>query len=274
MGILSVGIGIYLLLGLMLYLFQGSMVFLSNMPGRQLDATPLDIGLDFEEVHIETTDGETIHGWFVPATEARGTLLFFHGNAGNISHRLESIMIFNRLGLNVLIIDYRGYGQSTGKTTEAGIYLDAEAAWNYLVGERGVPAGRIILFGRSLGGAAAAWLAGGREPAALIVESSFSSGADMARRLYPIFPAKLLTRLKFPVAEFVSRAQSPVLVVHSRDDEIIPIAMGQAIHGAAGENGQFLELRGDHNAGFWISRNAYVPGLDQFLVSVLGQQAE
>ena len=272
MGILGVGIGIYLLLGLMLYLFQGSMVFLSNMPGRQLDATPLDIGLDFENVNFETADGERIHGWFVPATEARGTLLFFHGNAGNISHRLESIMIFNRLQLNVLIIDYRGYGQSSGKTTESGIYQDANAAWSYLVDERGIPEDRIVIFGRSLGGAAAAWVASRQRPAALIVESSFSSGSDMAQRLYPIFPAKLLTRLKFPVAEFVSRVKRPVLVVHSRDDEIIPFAMGQAIHDAAGVNGQFLELRGDHNAGFWISRKDYVPGLDGFLSAVLDQK--
>ena len=275
--------GIYVLLGLVLYLLQGSMVFLSDMPGRELDATPLDIGLDYEDVRIDTADGERIHGWYVPSPEARGSLLFFHGNAGNISHRLESIMIFNRLGLDVLIVDYRGYGQSSGKTTEAGIYQDSEAAWDYLVGERGVPADRIVVFGRSLGGAlllaavvlggaVGAWLAGRHKPAALIIESSFSSGADMARRLYPIFPARLLTRLKFPVLDYISRVQSPVLVVHSRDDEIIPFDMGRAIYDAAEPDRQFLELRGDHNAGFWISRDVYFSGLEQFVGQVLDGQ--
>ena len=264
--------GIYVLLGLVLYLLQGSMVFLSGMPGRELDATPLDIDLDYENVRIDTADGERIHGWFVPSPEARGSLLFFHGNAGNISHRLESILIFNRLGLDVLIVDYRGYGQSSGKTTEAGIYQDSEAAWDYLVGERGVPADRIIIFGRSLGGAVGAWLASRRQPAALIIESSFSSGADMARRLYPIFPARLLTRLKFPVLDYISEVKSPVLVVHSRDDEIIPFEMGQAIYDAAGPDRQFLELRGDHNAGFWISRDVYFAGLGQFVGQVLDGQ--
>jgi fermentation-respiration switch protein FrsA (DUF1100 family) len=161
--------------------------------------------------------------------------LFFHGNAGNISHRLDSIAIFNRLGLDVLIVDYRGYGRSTGKPTEAGTHRDAQAARDYLRRERDVAPGRIVVFG-SLGAAVGAWLASQlpatETPAAVIVESTFSSGADMARRLYPIFPARLLTRLKYPVVDYAARLRCPVLVVHSRDDEIIPYAMGRAIHEA------------------------------------------
>ena len=272
---LLAGIGvIYVVLGALLYFLQGSLVFLANMPGRALDATPGDIGLAYEDVHIATSDGERLHGWYVPAAAARGVLLFFHGNAGNISHRLESIAIFNRLGLDVLIVDYRGYGQSTGKPGEKGTYRDAQAAWAYLLEERGLAPGRTVVFGRSLGGAVGAWLAsqlpGDEAPAAVIVESSFSSGADMARRLYPIYPARLLTRLEYPVVEYVARLRSPVLVVHSRDDEIIPFSMGRAIYEAAPAPKSFLELRGDHNAGFWISREAYTAGLDGFLDSVLG----
>lgn len=272
---LLAGIGvIYVVLGALLYFLQGSLVFLANMPGRALDATPGDIGLTYEDVHIATSDGERLHGWYVPAAAARGVLLFFHGNAGNISHRLESIAIFNRLGLDVLIVDYRGYGQSTGKPGEKGTYRDAQAAWAYLLEERGLAPGRTVVFGRSLGGAVGAWLAsqlpGDEAPAAVIIESSFSSGADMARRLYPIFPARLLTRLEYPVVEYVARLRSPVLVVHSRDDEIIPFPMGRAIYEAAPAPKSFLELRGDHNAGFWISREAYTAGLDGFLDSVLG----
>ncbi|HSM11391.1 MAG TPA: alpha/beta hydrolase [Lysobacter sp.] len=277
-GLLAVLAGIYVLLGAMLYLLQGSMVYLANLPGRTLDATPADAGLDYQDVNIDTADGERLHGWYVPAArpgmgEARGVLLFFHGNAGNISHRLESIALFNRLGLDVLIVDYRGYGRSTGKPTEAGTYRDARAAWDYLVGERGIRPGRIVVFGRSLGGAVGAWLGSqlpaAETPAALIIESSFTSGADMARRLYPIFPAGLLTRLKYPVVDYAARLNCPVLVVHSRDDEIIPYAMGRAIYDAAPSPRFFLELRGDHNAGFWISRASYTAGLEAFLLEVL-----
>ena len=195
--------------------------------------------------------------------------MFFHGNAGNISHRLDSIEIFHQLGLDTLIIDYRGYGQSSGKKTEQGTYLDAQAAWSYLVDERGVPAGEIIIFGRSLGGAVGAWLGARHTPAAVIIESSFTSGVDMARRLYPFLPARLITRLRYPVAQYARQLDGPVLVVHSRNDEIIPFEMGQSIYAAVKQRKSFLELRGDHNNGFFISRHDYVAGLDDFIGSVL-----
>jgi len=275
LSLFSVAAGIYLLLSLLLYLFQGSMVFLANLPGRALEATPADIGLDYEDVFLDTSDGQRLHGWFVPAASARGTILFFHGNAGNISHRLDSITIFHRLGLDVLIIDYRGYGRSSGKPTEKGTYLDALAAWDYLVGDRGIPEERIILFGRSLGGAVAAWLGSQHiRPAAVIIESSFTSGVDMARRLYPFLPARLITRLRYPVAEYAARLGSPVLVVHSRDDEIIPFEMGKSIHDAVTQRRAFIELRGGHNDGFYISRDTYITGLDEFVQSILGSGAD
>jgi fermentation-respiration switch protein FrsA (DUF1100 family) len=265
---------IYVLLALTVYLLQGKMVFLSGLPGRALTATPGDIGLEYEDVSLTTSDDEHLHGWYVPATDRRGVVLFFHGNAGNISHRLDSIGIFHQLGLDTLIIDYRGYGQSTGKTNEQGTYLDALAAWNYLVDERGIPADRIIIFGRSLGGAIGAWLGAQPDmkngPAAMIIESSFTSGVDMARQLYPFLPAHLITRLRYPVAEYASRLECPVLVVHSRDDEIIPFEMGQSIYEAVKQRKSFLELRGDHNNGFFISRHEYVAGLDKFIESVFG----
>ena len=264
---------IYVAFGAVLYLFQGSMVFLANLPGRALDATPADIGLLYEDVAIETTDGERLHGWYLPAPDARGVLLFFHGNAGNISHRLESIMIFHRLGLDVLIVDYRGYGQSTGRPSERGTYRDGQAAWDYLVRERSVPPGNIVVFGRSLGGAVGAWLGAqlpeDEQPAAVIIESSFTSGAEMARRLYPVYPARLLTRLKYPVADYAARLRCPVLVVHSRNDEIIPFEMGRTIYAAAPQPKEFIELRGDHNAGFWVSGEEYAARLDAFLGKVL-----
>ena len=269
----SIVAGIFVLLSLALYFLQGKMVFLSNLPGRALTASPGDIGLEFEEVSLTTSDIERLHGWYVPAIKSKGVVLFFHGNAGNISHRLDSIEIFHRLGLDTLIIDYRGYGESTGKASEQGTYLDAEAAWRYLFDERGVPADQIIIFGRSLGGAVGAWLGAQHTPAAVIIESSFTSGVDMARQLYPFLPARLITRLRYPVVEYVSRLDCPVLVVHSRNDEIIPFEMGQSLYAAAKQRKSFLELRGDHNNGFFISRRIYIAGLDDFIESVLGPVA-
>jgi len=267
--ILTIAISIYVVLALMLYLFQGKMVFLSNLPSRALVASPGDVGLDYEDVSLTTRDNERLHGWYVPAADSRGVLLFFHGNAGNISHRLDSIKIFHELALDILIVDYRGYGQSTGKTSEQGTYLDAQAAWDHLINTRGIPANQIIVFGRSLGGAVGAWLGVQNTPAAVVIESSFSSGVDMARRLYPFLPVRLITRLQYPVVDYASRLNCPVLVVHSRHDEIIPFTMGQAIYAAVKQHKKFLELRGDHNNGFLISQGEYVAGLKDFTQAIL-----
>ncbi len=148
----------YGLIIVVVYLMQSRMLYLPNVSGRELVMTPSDVGMDYEDVSIETADGVTLHGWFVGGPSAQ-VLLFFHGNAGNISHRLDSIRQFHNLGLSVFIIDYRGYGQSSGKTTERGIYRDANAAWRYLTEDRGVPASNIVIFGRSLGASVAAHLA-------------------------------------------------------------------------------------------------------------------
>ena len=258
-------ISFYVLLGVMLFFMQERMVFLARLPGRQLEATPRDAGFDYADVNFETADGISLHGWYVYARNPRGTVLFLHGNAGNISHRLDSIAIFHELGLDTFIFDYRGYGQSEGKPGEEGTYRDAEAAWEHLVTERGEDPARIVVFGRSIGGAVAAWLATKHKPAALIVESSFTSAVDMAAQLYPFMPVRLISRLRYPVIDFVTRIMSPILIVHSRDDEIIPFAMGKALYEAAPEPKAFLELAGDHNNGFLLSRDRYRRKLSEFI---------
>ncbi|HSG94905.1 MAG TPA: alpha/beta hydrolase, partial [Afifellaceae bacterium] len=198
-----------------------------------------------------------------------GVVLFFHGNAGNISHRLDSLRIFNALNLDTLIFDYRGYGRSDGKVSERGTYRDGEAAWRYLTVERGIAAEDIVLFGRSLGAAIATYVASRHTPGALIVESGFVSVPDMAANLYPWLPARRLARIKFPAGDYLRAVSCPVLIVHSRDDEIIPFEQGRKLFERALEPKHFLELRGGHNDGFLVSGRRYLDGLDNFLAASL-----
>ncbi len=265
-GRIALGLAVvYALLLTLLFVFQSRLVHLPYLPGRELVATPERIGLQYEDVHLRTADEVRLHGWFVPAERARGVLLFFHGNAGNISHRLDSLAIFNELELDVLIIDYRGYGQSEGRPSEEGLYRDAEAALAYLREQRGFEDGEVVVFGRSLGAAVASRLASGHDVGALIVESAFTSVPDMAAELYPIFPVRTIARLQYDTRTTIKRVRSPVLVVHSPDDEIIPFRHGQTIYQAASSPKQFLQLRGDHNTGFLRHRDMYMDGLRQFL---------
>jgi uncharacterized protein len=259
---------VYAAMLLLLYLFQPRLLFLPGVPGRELIATPERIGLQYRDVEFETEDGETLHGWWLPHAEPRAALLFFHGNAGNVSHRLDSLQIFHDLGLEVLIFDYRGYGQSTGSPSEKGLYRDARAAWDWMVDEQGLPAERIVLFGRSMGGAVAAHLAEQVDAAGLIIESTFTSVPDIGAELYWWLPVRLLARLEFNAAEHVAAADMPVLVVHSPDDEIIPFDHGRRLHEAAGDRGTLLEIRGDHNTGFLASGELYTDGLDRFILEV------
>jgi len=234
-------------------------------PEATLAATPADVGLPFEEVRIPTEDGPVLHGWLVPGAEGAPVVLFCHGNAGNISHRLESLRLFHMLGLSTLIFDYRGYGMSEGKVSEAGTYRDARAVWRYLTGERGVKPERIILFGRSLGGAVAVELATEVRPAALVVESAFTSVPDMAAQVYPFLPVRLLARIGYDSLTRMDQVSGPVLVIHSRDDELVPVEHGRRLFEAAPEPKRFLEIRGSHNDGFIASGKTYVRGWAGFL---------
>lgn len=256
--------GGYLVLVAFVYLGQAGMLYLPNLPGRGLESTPRAVGLDYEDVTLEASDGVHVHGWFVPGASSR-VLLYFHGNAGNISHRLHSIRQFHDLGLSVFIIDYRGYGRSGGKPSEKGLYRDAEAAWKYLTEDRGVAADQIIAFGRSLGGSVASMLAAQQTPQALIIESSFTSVPDIGQETYPWLPVRWLSRFKHATREHVARASVPILVVHSRDDELIPFHHGEAIFDAAREPKTFLEISGGHNDAHLASASTYREGLRRFL---------
>jgi fermentation-respiration switch protein FrsA (DUF1100 family) len=250
---------------LFVFFTQSSLLYFPNVPSRGLTATPDLVGLPYDEAEIVTDDGVRLHGWFVPAPAARATLLFFHGNAGNISHRLDSLRIFRELSLTVLIVDYRGYGRSEGTPSENGTYRDAEAAWRYLTEERGVAPAEIIYFGRSLGAAVAAHLATRHTPRALIMESAFTSVPDLAADVYPLLPARWLSRFHYNAKEYLGSVACPVLIIHGREDEIIPFKHGQALFAAAAQPKQFLEIQGGHNDGFLVSGRAYRMGLEGFL---------
>jgi fermentation-respiration switch protein FrsA (DUF1100 family) len=260
--IIGIVISLYIGLAVVLFFFQAHFIY---FPTRAMAVRPTLIGLDYEDIRFETTDGVSLSGWYVPVEESKKIVLFFHGNAGNISHRLESIALFHKLGFNVFIIDYRGYGQSQGRISEQGTYLDAEAAWHYLVEERHIEPENIIFFGRSLGGAVATWLAQNHPPKALILESTFTSVPDMGARQFPFLPVRLLARIKYNTLERLPRVKSPILIVHSPDDELIPYSHGRQLFQAAPEPKDFLELRGGHNEGFIISGPGYHDGLKAFI---------
>jgi len=267
--IFKTGIIAYAAINIFVYFMQSSLIFYPNIAGRGLVATPENIGLPYENVELMTKDNIKLHGWFIPNPNARGTVLFFHGNAGNISHRLASIEIFHRLQLNVFIIDYRGYGQSAGNPTEKGTYKDAQAAWNYLIDTRGINDKQIIIFGRSLGASIASWLASKHTAGALIIESGFSSIPAMGQRLYPFLPIRWLANFQYNTKQHVKNISYPILVAHSRQDDIIPYDEGREIFMAATQPKVFLEMRGGHNDGFVVSGSDYINGLDMFISEFL-----
>jgi uncharacterized protein len=252
----------YLGIASFLAIFQSGFIY---FPERRIDATPNSLGLSYEEIVLRTEDGVRISAWYVPASGNRGTVLFCHGNGGNISHRLDSISIFNRLGLNVLIFDYRGYGMSEGSPDEQGTYRDAETAYRYLVNDKKCDPRRIIVFGRSLGGAVAAWLAERHAAGMLILESAFASIPDIAADLYPWLPVRLLTLYQYRTVDYVKGVRCPILVIHSPDDEMIPLSHGLQIYAAAGEPKSFMEISGGHNDGFLKTGKSYEEGLDAFI---------
>jgi fermentation-respiration switch protein FrsA (DUF1100 family) len=256
----------YVMFTACVYFFQDRMLY---YPFRELDCTPLSTGFDFVDVGFQAEDGTDLHGWYVPAPQARGVLLFCHGNAGNISHRLDSISLFRSLGLNVFIFDYRGYGMSRGRPSEKGTEMDARAAWCWLTEEQHIDPSRLIIFGRSLGAAVAAGLAAERRCAGLIVESGFTSYADIGAEHYPWLPVRLLAKYRYATAEKLARVRVPVLVVHSAEDELVPLEHGRALFEACAGPKQFLEIRGGHNDGFLISGEMYLQGLARFIDGVV-----
>lgn len=255
---------VYITIVLLTYFFQARLVF---FPTRSIDATPLQVNLKYEDVWLQTEDGKRVHGWYVAKENARWTVLMFHGNGGNISHRLPTLSLLHAIGVNTLLIDYRGYGLSEGRPSEQATYLDAMAAWQYLVRERS-RADAIIIFGRSLGGAVAMWLADKVKPRGLILESTFTSLTEMAEYHYPFLPVRYIVRMHYDSMSIAGNIQGPTFVLHSRSDEIVPFELGVKLYDALSGSKSFLEIQGSHNDGFFVSDGAYKRALSNFFDSL------
>ncbi len=259
--------------GLLAYFYfqQEAMVY---FPSRKLAADPQRLGWTVQAVRFETDDGLMLSGWYIPAPcvsrpaapcQARGVVLFSHGNAGNISHRLDTIALFRELGLDVFIFDYRGYGESDGRPNEAGTYKDIAAAWRHLVVGRGIAPKRILLYGESLGGAVVTWLAVRERPAALVLASTFTSTPDLGEQLYPWLPVRRLARIHYDSRSRLGQVHTPLLIFHSRDDEIVPYAHAEQLLAAANEPKRLATLIGDHNGGLFRSLERVREELQRFL---------
>jgi len=234
-------------------------------PIRKIDLTPEEIGLEFEDVYFFSSDGIKLNGWHVPAKESRTTVLFCHGNAGNISHRIEIIDIFYRLGLDVFIFDYRGYGRSQGSPTEEGLYLDAQAAYKYLIDKRKINEESIVVYGKSMGANVAVELCSKVRPAALISESAFTSALEMGKKLFPFLPIKWFITVKYDALSKIKNITVPKLIIHSEDDEIIPFQHGRRLFETAPEPKEFYPMRGGHNEAIFLAKENFVKRIDTFL---------
>jgi hypothetical protein len=244
--VLGLAVGVVVILTVLAYIAQESLVF---FPDRTLRATPALVGLRFEEVRLTGEDGIGLAAWWVEPERARGAVVFAHGNAGNISDRLDAIRLFVGLDLAVLAFDYRGYGASDGKPSERGTYRDMEAAVAHVVHERGIGRERTVYYGESLGGAVALASALRLPPAVLVLESTFTSVRAMAAVHYPFVPGFLATRVRYDSLTRVRHLRCPLLVLHGPDDRIVPYRMGRQLFDAAPGPKVFADLDGDHNDG-------------------------
>lgn len=239
-------------------------------PDKYIEATPAEYGLAFEEVFFLTSDGMELHGWWIPAGgggAARPTILWMHGNAGNISHRLHNArLLHDRLDVNIFLFDYREYGLSQGEVSEEGTYTDADGALAYLMSRPDLDSSRLVYFGRSVGAAVAVELARRRAPAALILESPMTSIRAMARAIFPWLPVGSLLSTKYDSLAKIGALRVPLLVLHGTADEIVPFAQGQELFEAANEPKRFYAIEGArHNDTYFVGGEDYLSAWETFL---------
>lgn len=274
-GLLGAALAVWMALGALgVYFMDRRFIF---FPDPDLIATPETYGLPFEDVTLTTGDGVAVHGWFIPAPSPQTdagrppfTFLMLHGNAGNISGRIDWAKRFrDRLGVNVFLLDYRGYGRSEGEPSERGTYLDGEAAMDALEARPDVDGDRLILAGHSLGAAVALELALRRPPAGLVLESPFTSVSDMAKQVIPFLPLGLFLSTRYENLGKISRLRCPLLVMHGEEDEVIPFEQGVRLFEAAPQPKTFFRIRhAGHNDTYLAGGEAYIQAYVRFLASL------
>jgi fermentation-respiration switch protein FrsA (DUF1100 family) len=229
--------------------------------------------LPVQDIWFEAQDGVKLHGWYVPSDKAVATLLFFHGNAGNITHRLENIFFLHHLKLNVFIFDYRGFGRSEGDPDEEGIRLDSQAAYDTLLTQPGVSVPSLFLFGRSLGAAFASYTASQNPAAGLILESAFTNADDMADRMFPILPVGWFISSELNTQEHVAHLNVPKLFIHGTRDTIIPYTLGRELYKGAAEPKEFYSINGaGHNNTYRVGGKEYFDAIKEFITRTLAQR--
>lgn len=260
------------ILAIVVVVLRYFIIWIIFQPSGHITWTPDQGGFDYENVYFAASDGVKINGWYINCENSRGTVLFFHGNAGNISHRGDTIRIFNSLAMSVFIIDYRGYGESEGSPSIKGVGKDALAAWNWLFSEKRIPAQKILIFGRSLGGAVAVELMKDVRPKAAILESTFSALADMAGFDFLSPFVSLLVGGAWNSVQTAVNIDTPTLCIHSPEDDVVPYRLGKRLFDALAGEKQFYEINGDHNYGFMLSMPEYKERLDEFLTVHYGER--
>ncbi len=215
-------------------------------PSRVMNLNPSYFQMKWEDVWLTTEDRVKLNGWLIDHPDARGVILFNHGNAGNISDRLLKIRFFHQLGYAVFIYDYRGFGRSEGAPSEQGVYRDAQAAFDWIKSHPRLSTKKVIAYGVSLGGAVAIDLASHRPVNGLIIDSSITSAKDMANLLYPALP-KIFMSIKFDNVSKIRSLTMPKAFLHSHEDQVVPFVMGQALFAQAPEPKIFISFKGGHN---------------------------
>jgi fermentation-respiration switch protein FrsA (DUF1100 family) len=269
--IVVLAVAVYLILLVLLRIFEPSLIY---FPGNQrtLLSPPASLGLPVQRVEFPTEDGLILVAWVIrSAPDSAGFwLLICHGNAGNLSEfdRPVHYAGLSRLGLNLLAFDYRGYGESGGTPSEAGLYRDAQAAYRYLREKQGVAPDRIIAFGHSLGSAVAVDLASRVPTAGLILDGALTSAVERGRELYPYIPVRWIAGSRFNSIEKIPQVRVPKLFLHALGDDIIPVAHGRRLYEAAPPPKTFVELQGGHGDAFDVDSANYFGSIGRFVASV------
>ncbi len=239
-------------------------------PERPITLTPADIGLPFEDIYFTAADGVTLNGWWVPADGASTTLLWFHGNAGNLSDRVDQLRLMHKeLKANIFMIDYREYGRSRGRVSEEGTYHDAEGAMAHLRGRPDVDARRIVYYGQSLGAGVAVELARRQAPAGLMLEAPFLSVKEMAKSVMPLLPIGGLVSTKYDSISKIGKIRAPLLILHGDRDDIIPYEHGRRLFESANEPKRFYTIAGaHHNDTYAVGGAAYFQAMREFFETI------